>query len=343
MPSLDELKALLQDFRATASHEDREDLKTFIADTFFDLVSHDHTNELADTMEQLQAVAEDIRPHVDVSGDFPSTKSSTWPQSGEFSELNPETTVVYDDFLYPDSLVDQMMDDGTIPSHYCNHCGSHDTAPLDIISHSAPVPALAAVFRFILPAAMFPNQLVVSPADVDRMRTMTLVDVGSRLGPVLFGAAVLADFGRLVGLEISAEYNDLVSKVAAARGYGQISVQQCDVTSPAAKGALSQADVLYIHNVFDFFVDPARIIAAWSAVIDNITTGRTRPGFAVTKPSLETMLGNAGMGQADIARALAKFTQVDSTEAKAVACKEITALEDRQDVIDDITVYTIAP
>ncbi len=309
-------------FQKKAKPQELNELKTFIADAFFELHEHkDDKAEVQDKIATLHEIAAEIRPLVNIAGNF-KTDKEIWPAHGEFSEMNPETTAVYDDFLYPDEVLDPLMDAGEAKCYHCNACGSNDTVPLDIISHSASAVQLAAIFRFVLPAALFPNDMVITGAMRAAMGRMTLVDIGSRLGPVLYAAHELTDIGTIVGVEIDERYNNLVNTVAKRRGLGRISTVTADVTTAAAAPVLEGADVVFIHNVFDFFVSPDAIQSAWRATLTNLR--RAKKGTLIlAKPALHTMLENSGMPEEAVTKELEFVEEVDVSQAADVAVAEL--------------------
>ncbi|KAF2349496.1 S-adenosyl-L-methionine-dependent methyltransferase [Trinorchestia longiramus] len=88
------------------------------------------------------------------------------------ADCDPSHTLHVDAFLYDEDLVDELCDTGELGRNYCLDCSSHNTQPITYISHSASRERLAYVFRALLPPV--PEDAIV-------------VDVGSRLGAVLYG------------------------------------------------------------------------------------------------------------------------------------------------------------
>lgn len=107
-------------------------------------------------------------------------------------------TVHVDSFLYDEDQVDSLCDEGTMSRSFCLTCGSYRTAPLglniiifissdltlllltssssspsDFISHSFSISELQFLFENVLPD----------------LSGQTLVDLGSRLGAVLYAVS----------------------------------------------------------------------------------------------------------------------------------------------------------
>lgn len=86
-------------------------------------------------------------------------------------QQQPEPTVHVDAFLYDEDFIDSLCEEGKMSRNYCMVCGSHQTAPLGFISHSFSLMELKFIYHHVLPD----------------LSGKVLVDVGSRLGTVLYG------------------------------------------------------------------------------------------------------------------------------------------------------------
>lgn len=86
-------------------------------------------------------------------------------------QQRPEPTVHVDAFLYDEDFIDSLCEEGKMSRNYCMVCGSHQTAPLGFISHSFSLMELKFIYHHVLPD----------------LSGKLLVDVGSRLGTVLYG------------------------------------------------------------------------------------------------------------------------------------------------------------
>ena len=200
-------------------------------------------------------------------------------QTGEFKEYTASNSLSVDGFLYTDNDVDDLADAGVLPRNYCKSCGSRDVQPLNFMSHSLSIRELAFLFKSVLPSVLRPKQLQDS----------LLVDVGSRLGAVLYGAHLLGGVRRCVGVEINAELCALQQRAVAEFGLGSdggdgISVVCADIATQ--RELLADARVVVLHNAFQFFSSPERGAELWRFMQSALATGT----FIVSSPSLPEQL-----------------------------------------------------
>ncbi|XP_023207942.1 uncharacterized protein LOC102226181 isoform X2 [Xiphophorus maculatus] len=143
----------------------------------------------------LQSIAEDLRARLPVDAMLPSETAAQHKM-----QQRQRPTVHVDSFLYSEDQVDALCEEGAMSRNYCLSCGSFRTAPLDFISHSFSVSELQFLFQNVLPD----------------LSGRTVVDVGSRLGAVLYGGYVYSSASRLIGLELSEDFvrlqNDTLHK-----------------------------------------------------------------------------------------------------------------------------------
>ncbi|XP_073340019.1 uncharacterized protein [Pagrus major] len=179
-------------------------------------------------------------------------------------------TVHMDSFLYDEDQVDSLCEEGSFSRSYCLNCGSYRTAPLDFISHSFSISELQFLFENVLPD----------------LSGRLLVDVGSRLGAVLYGAHVFSSASQLIGVELCDEFvklqNDIIQKYQLT---DRIQVLHSDVCLQDA--LLQNADVLIMNNVFEFFMEPREQVRAWRFIMENF---RKKGSLLVTVPSLQESL-----------------------------------------------------
>uniref|UniRef100_A0A3Q2CKF9 Zgc:109986 n=1 Tax=Cyprinodon variegatus TaxID=28743 RepID=A0A3Q2CKF9_CYPVA len=114
----------------------------------------------------LQSIAADLRARLPVHAMLPSETAAQ-------HKMRERPTVHVDGFLYSEEQVDALCEEGAMSREYCLSCGSLRTAPLDFISHSFSVSELQFLFQNVLPD----------------LSGRTVVDVGSRLGAVLYGVS----------------------------------------------------------------------------------------------------------------------------------------------------------
>ncbi|KAL6106103.1 uncharacterized protein ACO6RY_07475 [Pungitius sinensis] len=181
-------------------------------------------------------------------------------------------TVHVDSFLYDEDQVDSLCEDGTMSRSYCLTCGSHRTAPLDFISHSFSISELRFLFENVLPDLS--GQLVV--------------DVGSRLGAVLYAGHVFSSASQLIGLEINEEFVHLQNNILQKyKMTDRIQVLHTDVLLQNV--LLQNADVLILNNVFEFFMEPSEQVRAWRFLMKNF---RKKGSLLVCVPGLQESLNS---------------------------------------------------
>uniref|UniRef100_A0A914HT34 Ubiquinol-cytochrome c chaperone domain-containing protein n=1 Tax=Globodera rostochiensis TaxID=31243 RepID=A0A914HT34_GLORO len=182
-----------------------------------------------------------------------------WPVTGAFAECKPHNTLHVDAFLFDDNDVDEMAKDGILRRYFCQNCHSTDVEQFTLISHSLAIDELHHLFTVHLPS----------------LDGKVLVDIGSRLGAVLYAAALYCPrIGRAVGIEREQFFHELHYGVPMFGISGQ-------KTTPRAV----KADVVTMHNVFTFFADHAEQISCWQHL-----HAQLRPGtLLVHSPSLESV------------------------------------------------------
>ncbi|XP_028251356.1 uncharacterized protein LOC114427465 isoform X2 [Parambassis ranga] len=234
---------------------------------FYDPVEKDELdNLLVDNRKvMLQSIAADLRASLPLDAMLPSETATHLKM-----QQQPQPTVHVDAFLYDEEQVDALCEDGTMSRTYCLNCGSHRTAPLDFISHSFSVSELQFLFQNVLPD----------------LSGRTLVDVGSRLGAVLYGGFVYSSAARLIGLELSEEFVKLQNNILHKyRLTDRVQVLHADVCTQDS--LLHSADVLVMNNVFEYFMEPSEQVRAWRFIMQ---TFRRTGSLLVTVPSLQDSL-----------------------------------------------------
>ena len=230
--------------------------------------------------ESLQSIIEDLRGQFPLSG-VCSSEIIFKPEIGQNSDCDPATTVVIDSFLYDDDDIDVLCDGNQFSRNYCRDCGSHNTAPLTLLSHSMSVIQMKYIFKTVLPR-LIPD-----------FTSTTLVDIGSRLGAVLYGAYYFSKFNKIVGIEMNAELchiqNAVIKKYALADRIETVCDDVCSVGE-----LLTQADVILLNNTFEFFLQRDVQIRTWQ----NIRRSICKSGcILITVPSLEESVCIGDEGQ----------------------------------------------
>ncbi|XP_046651200.1 uncharacterized protein LOC124342275 [Daphnia pulicaria] len=218
--------------------------------------------------ELLENIATDLRQLLPMEAQLPS-ETIIFPKTGQNADCHPATTLNVDGFLYDDRLVDALCDEGKLPKNYCTLCGSRNTKPLTFISHSASRDNLAHAFRNLLPD----------------LSGKHLLDVGSRFGAVLFGAFAYSHASRITGVEINQQLAALsLSMVQKYSMQSRVEVFTGDIRQ--FPHLVSSADVVVMHNVFEFFAPPEVQRDLWLALRQLIKRG----ALILTSPSLDQAL-----------------------------------------------------
>nr|XP_020442033.1 uncharacterized protein LOC109951720 isoform X1 [Monopterus albus] len=213
----------------------------------------------------LRSIADDLRARLPLDAMLPSETAALHKM-----QQRSRPTVHVDGFLYDDEQVDALCEEGVMSRTYCLNCGSSRTAPLDFISHSFSASELQFLFQNVLPD----------------LSGRTLVDVGSRLGAVLYGGYVYSSASQLIGLELNEEFvrlqNDVLDRY---RLKDRVQVLHADVCTQDA--LLHSTDILVMNNVFEYFMEPSEQVRAWRFIMQNL---RKRGSLLVTVPSLQESL-----------------------------------------------------
>lgn len=228
-------------------------------------VNTDYSN--ADS--KLRKIADDLRELMPLNAILP-TEQITFPAVGENADCDPSHTLHVDAYLYDEDMVDELCDTGELARNYCVDCNSHNTQPITYISHSASRERLAYIFRALLPPV--PEETV-------------LLDIGSRLGSVLFGAYVYTKIRRIIGVELNQDLCQVQQTIINKYQFqDRIQVLAGDIQEQGE--VVRAADIITLNNVFEFFVPPPVQIRIWTFLRANIKKG----ALLVTIPSLEDTL-----------------------------------------------------
>ncbi|KAI4893976.1 hypothetical protein NFI96_015494 [Prochilodus magdalenae] len=213
----------------------------------------------------LKNIAEDLRHCLPLEAMFPSEAMAI-----QKTQQSSKPTVHVDAFLYDEEAVDSLCEEGKMSRNYCLSCGSHRTAPLEFISHSFSISELQFLFHHILPD----------------LTGKLVVDVGSRLGAVLYGGYLYSTAAQLVGVEISEEFVKLQTVAVEKYGFSdRIQVIHADICSQAV--LVQNADVLIMNNVFEYFMEPKDQLRAWEFISQHF---QKKGALLVTVPSIQEAL-----------------------------------------------------
>lgn len=261
--------------------------------------------EMAVANQRLDAIAEHLRGVMPPTGML-ETENVLPPASCDVKH-----TVHVDAFLYGNSAVDDLFERGELPKFYCSNCDSRNVRPLTLISHSVSQEQLAFIFQSLLPP----------------LADKTVVDVGSRLGAVLYGAYVFSSAARIVGIELNQSFcqiqQDVVSRYSLQ---DRIRVLHGDLTSFAE--FLQSADVVILHNVFEYFLSKDEEVFRWNFLQTVIRKSGT---LVVAIPDLRVMLENVKI---DVDQFLSKWVV-------RLPVDEVMSANDSASELSDITLYQV--
>ncbi|KAF1497234.1 hypothetical protein FQV18_0005607, partial [Eudyptula minor novaehollandiae] len=213
----------------------------------------------------LKNIAEDLRNHLPIEAMFNSEH-----QAIQKIHQHPLPMIHVDAFLYDDDFVDSLCEEGKMSRSYCTECGSYKTSSLEFISHSFSLMELKFLYQHVLPD----------------LTGKVVVDVGSRLGAVLFAGYLYSSASQLYGVEMNADFCQLQEMMITKYQFiDRIKVVHADICTQAS--LLQNADVVVMNNVFEYFLDRQEQARAWEFIACNI---RKRGSLLVTVPSLKESL-----------------------------------------------------
>ncbi|KAF3422644.1 hypothetical protein E2986_10089 [Frieseomelitta varia] len=247
----------------------------------------------------IKMIANDIRKRVPMDGTFPLEEILP-PTIGENSDCDKESTKHVDAFLYDNRKLDELIENGEVVNIYCADCLSENVRQynevdllLDIISHSLSLSAVLYIFHSILPS----------------LQGKFVLDIGSRLGPVLYGvdsqkmyvvtwksvfqAYVLTSAEKIIGVEMNREccllQHDIINKYNMNDRIEIVNkrIEECPEI-------VQTCDVIIMNNPFEFYASESVHREIWKFLIANIQSGT----ILVTKPSIETIFKNLKIGPA---------------------------------------------
>jgi len=216
----------------------------------------------------LNCIKESLRKSVPFTGIMKSEKVS-YPKFGEDKHLNDSNCLHVDAFLYDDDEVDALVDEGKIRNQFCMQCNSSDILPKTFVSHSASKERMKHIFRSCLPS----------------LSGKVVLDVGSRLGVVLYVAYTCTDAEQIVGVELNRELCALQQSIVDKyKLHNRIRIQQGDVIN--MEDEVKRADVVVLMNVFEWFLDRQQQNNVWNYLHRCIKPG----AFVVASPPIDVSL-----------------------------------------------------
>ena len=222
----------------------------------------------------IDKIAADIRSQLPLDAVLKS-ENIIYPTIGDDSNLTSTNTVHVDAFLYDEAAEDALVEDGLLSRSYCKDCGSRNIEDLTFITHSCSKERLEHMFGSLLPS----------------LSGKTVIDIGSRIGAVLFGAYFYSAASKIIGIEINADLCRLQRMIVDKYQLNdRISVLEGDMCSMA--GVIRTGDVVILNNVFDWFMSPEMQVVMWRFLQSTLTPGV----LLVTIPSLQSSLKSLNTG-----------------------------------------------
>ncbi|XP_076633573.1 uncharacterized protein LOC143347867 [Colletes latitarsis] len=234
----------------------------------------DDTNLQEELLGNIKRIATDIRSRIPFDGIL-SSEFITPPNVGENSNCDATSTKHVDAFLYDNKEVDELIEEGKLNNLYCANCGSTDVNEYNIISHSMSVSAMLYIFHSVLPP----------------LEGKTLLDVGSRLGAVLYGAYIFTSASNIIGVEMNKELCtlqcDMIQKYKMDDRINIVNKRIEDCSK-----IVQSSNIIIMNNPFEFYVSESVHAEIWRFLKANIQ----RKTILVTRPSIETTLENLQTG-----------------------------------------------
>ncbi|GIY57121.1 hypothetical protein CDAR_466711 [Caerostris darwini] len=258
----------------------------------------------------LRTIAEDIKSLVPSEAIFPSEQVNH-SQIGNIPHSSNEPIIHVDSFLFEDDHIDALVEEGKLSRNYCKKCGSVDVAPITFISHSASVQRIEFIFQYMLPD----------------LSGKVLLDVGSRLGAILYGAYYCSSASKIIGVEINQDLcklqNHIIEKYNLQDRIQVICDNICNLPE-----AIKSANVIILNNVFECFMSKENQEQIWLWLRNNVTNPGT---ILVTVPSMEETLSPLETG-IDISSWLKKIPITDPVAVLKM---------DDQDLLSEICSYIV--
>ncbi|CAG4962008.1 unnamed protein product [Colias eurytheme] len=196
--------------------------------------------------KQLIKIANTLRKIVPFEAEMTTEKIEP-PTVGDQADCTKENTCHVDEFLYDDKQVDELVKAEKLTRFYCSQCNSRKIKELIFISHSMSRQALQYIFKVLL------------PKDLEDKK---ILDVGSRLGAVLYGAYYFSNASTIVGVEMNKELCEIQENVIKkySMDANRIKVVHSDIME---RNDIVECSNIIIINVLDFFVDIEKHKEMW--------------------------------------------------------------------------------
>ncbi|XP_025161523.1 uncharacterized protein LOC105190858 [Harpegnathos saltator] len=254
-----------QKFLSFIIKEWKVESSVFYNHTGDDTYDCDKDNDTDYPIFMLNTIVFDIKQKVPFNAILPS-ENIIKPLSGLNSDCDSDITFHMDLFLYDYDDLTELENNKQLQRYYCLDCGSRNTESLIYISHSISRKALYYMFNICLP----------------KLKGKTILDVGSRLGAVLYGAYVYTDAQRIIGVEMNEEFcnlqNDIIHKYKMG---GRITIFHNRIEN--VPKVIEESDVIILNNPFEFYLSKDIQIDIWKFLKATIKKGT----ILVTCPSID--------------------------------------------------------
>ncbi|KAG6799929.1 hypothetical protein HZU73_04737 [Apis mellifera caucasica] len=253
---------------------DKQVFLSFIADNWkpqeikIQSVSNDNCHKECSLQEkklnEIKKIIIDIKNRIPFDGIFPS-EHIVPPIIGENSDCDNKSTKHIDAFLYDDEEVDELIEKGELNNLYCSDCGSTNVKQYNIISHSMSVSDMLYIFH-ILPC----------------LKEKIILDIGSRLGAVLYGAHIFTSAKKIIGVEMNKELCSLQCDIVNKYNMND-RIEIVNKRIEMCPDIIQKSDIIIMNNPFEFYVSELEHTKIWKFLKTNIQSGT----ILITKPSIE--------------------------------------------------------
>lgn len=273
------------------------------------LIANCSGHQVAEAHHKMTQIASYLRTVVPGNAVLPS-ENIIVPKKGENADCDPATTVHVDAFLYDDNAIDELVEEGKLSRNYCKACGSREIAPLTFISHSASARRAEFIFREMVPY----------------LKDKSVLDVGSRLGVMLYAAHAFTPANPIIGVEMNTDLCK-IQETAIKHFKMDDRVKVVNANVLEVPDLVSSSDVVILNNVFEFFMPEPDQVALWQFLRRTVKKG----AILVTVPSLEDSLKQLKTGivvsewvkQRHVTDPLAYSYVLDHEELSEVCCYEV--------------------
>lgn len=244
-------------------------------------------------LQRLGRIVKDLRSRVPISAEAPGEKTMI-PNTKDFAGYTEQNTVHVDGFLFTEDDVDDLCDRGKLSRNYCADCMSRNTKPLNFISHSASVMQLQFLYQVAL---------------ANRVKDKVIVDIGSRLGAVLYSGYLFTRASKLIGVELNEWFCKLQQDMVNKYKMGDRVEIVCKDIQQVPELLSQQADIVIMNNVFQFFNELPVQQQIWKFIRSET---KKRSGLLlVTLPSLQEQLREANLSPTKLMKGWVKEIKLD--------------------------------